>query len=146
MGGLFLVVLGGEAVWGASRFSNEIRSLIQLTGELQERSEPSVVFTDFNDAGWAELGFYLASSPKQSPYLLAIDGRTLVVGAKRLEEYSSILNQRGGWEDVFSKWNVQLAIIRQDAAFKELLIEKDWKIIDQTSYWVVLEEPKVNFS
>ena len=68
-----------------------------------------VVLNHFNDGGWLSLAFYLSTLNKKLK--TAIDGRTLVIGEKRLKEFAMLDSLSKGWQDVLLEWNTALAIL-----------------------------------
>ncbi|GEM_PF-4438066 len=59
-----------------------------------------------------------------------IDGRTDMYGPERLEEYDQILEARSGWETLFDKYDIQIALISSEWGLsKKLSGDPDWLLV-----------------
>lgn len=108
------------------------------------------ILNEFTNGGWVGFGLWRGraldetiNSEHVSSYKVAIDGRTLVMGEKRLLEYRSIASRQKGWCDVVSSWNVPVALLSIDSAVHKGLIGNQiecgsWKELWRGKYWVVL--------
>jgi hypothetical protein len=74
--------------------------LLKATRVLIEAGEPTggTILNHFNSGGWIELGLYLAASSSSSGYVSYkpwLDGRTLVMGERRLMEFDLMRRSPG---------------------------------------------------
>lgn len=143
-----------SATWAlfepAPALSSRHQELLQIADELQVREggTEEFVFNDFNDGGWLALALWLArpQGVLSSPLKTTIDGRTLVMGAKRLSEYQKIALNHPQWCQTLKSWNATSAILPKGSPLSQALLEDYnsdacpgyWQIVRRFEHWVLL--------
>ncbi len=118
-----------------------------LQGSLASTTEQTVVFNDFNDGGWLALAFWQArpEGSESTQLKTSIDGRTLVMGAKRLAEYQQIASRQGRWCSTLAGWGAEYAILPSESALLEALEQDNsedcmgsWEREGEYQHWIRL--------
>ncbi|MCB0358271.1 MAG: hypothetical protein KDD44_01495 [Bdellovibrionales bacterium] len=139
-----LIVVAIATIRPAPPLPEKYETLLDLVGNLHIAKEnaplePSIILNDFNDGGWLALAIYLRGDATPQ-FRTSIDGRTLVQGAERLQQYRVFQTLGTGWEAVIEDWQPNLAILPSGArhvqelsttfsARKEALIYRDWTLL-----------------
>ncbi len=105
------------------------------------------ILNDFDDGGWLELALYVnrPASSDESPYKAAIDGRTLVMGEKRLEEYAEVYHGRATVCALVKMWEPDFAIFSNGSQMLARLkarnetCERAWETVLTTEHWTLLK-------
>ncbi len=108
-----------------------------LESDYFQQDDRVVALTDFSATAWLQLYFWLQRTDEEpaSKYRVAIDGRSLVVGEQRLEQYMSSLDGNNGWERIFSDWDIKILILPK----KGLPESKHWKQYCLDNNWLRLD-------
>ena len=110
--------------------------------------ESKILLNEFNDGGWLALALYLDAKQRNHTEQVrtSIDGRTLVMGPRRLSEYSNLLSSSKDGCKVLLSWGVGTALLRNNSSLGRTL-EKDgycgksWQKLREYRYWTVLQAP-----
>lgn len=110
------------------------------------RSEPFAgrIFGSFDDGGWLTLGIRL--SGKEGSAFSLIDGRTLVMGEKRLEEYAKVVLSKQPVCGLLDQWNANWVILKHSSTLLKRILDDekscggDWKVVTTGENWTVLRE------
>lgn len=90
----------------------------------------------FNEFDWG--GYLLLSlSPPQQIFM---DGHTHIYGEALTREYETIVTQREGWQEIFAKYDIQWAIVRNGSGIAESLTELSWEILYQDETAIILRK------
>ncbi len=119
--------------------------MLQIATSLQndlifQRHKPLYVLNTLEDGGWLGLFFFLTkmSSETESRFKTTIDGRTLVMGEKRLQESSILLGGGQSWEEILENWAVEIAFLPREHRLSRMLLESGkWKVYHQSREWIV---------
>ena len=99
------------------------------------------MLTDFNDGGWFALGFTL-SCPNVNRPRTVVDGRTLVMGERRIAEYYELISLKEGWKNIYGAWGTNAVALPETAALaKEILRDGEQlglKRINSQSGWILM--------
>ncbi|MCC6954767.1 MAG: hypothetical protein IT290_11680 [Deltaproteobacteria bacterium] len=136
----------------APPLSQKYRELLAVTARLSTmerdrgRTRQEIVLNHFDDGGWLALGFYLTDRTDRAQFRTAIDGRTLVMGERRLREFQKL--RLGGHDGcaVVSLWRPDLAVLPAAGTFVETLINQcqpRWTVVFDLGHWVVLRRGPV---
>jgi hypothetical protein len=91
----------------------------------------------FNEFDWG--GYLLLSlSPRQQIFM---DGHTHIYGEARTREYETIVTQRDGWQELFEKYDIQWAIVRNGSGIANGLTEMSWEVLYQDETAIILQKP-----
>ena len=131
---LLLLLVGFQCIEITEALPERYKALLSVSKRMSEDSsfaeqQEVRVLNHFNDGGWLALAFWL-SRPEQSSstkFKTSIDGRTLVVGAKRLRDFAALQRLESGWCAILEEWNTSVAILPA----KTLLARVLSKRIDQ---------------
>jgi len=90
------------------------QQILKMTRAIVMEGAPNrrrcVIFSDFNDSGWVILASYLtrtqASSAQIDECRVAIDGRTLVTGGQRMNEYAKLQSSPKDFAEIIRDWQV----------------------------------------
>ncbi len=85
----------------------ELRQLVEVLNK-EEINAPVRVLNHFDDGGWLALFFWLKQEDK---YKTTIDGRSLVMGEKRLKEFKLLLAGDEKSCEILGSWKTEYAII-----------------------------------
>jgi hypothetical protein len=98
------------------------------------------LFNHLNDGGWLALALFVnrAIGESESKFKTSIDGRTLVMGEKRLDEFDTIINLKPNWDEVLQSWDVDLAFLPAGLAINEVLRnDTSWVVYKEFKHWVI---------
>jgi hypothetical protein len=108
-----------------------------------------VVLNHFDQGGWLELAFtlYGPRDAEGNVVRAAVDGRTLVMGARRLMQFQDLRVVAEGSCDVIRSWNPGLAILPNNKKITKAMREgdpnlpcaKDWQIWFEVADWTVFK-------
>lgn len=86
------------------------------------------VLNDFNHGGWLALGFWLyrPADAEISRLLVSVDGRTLVMGADRLQSYRRLLLEPERADEIARNWSAEAAILPGDSLITTTLLDAGW--------------------
>ncbi len=109
-------------------------------------SEPFAgrIFSSFDEGGWLALGIRL--SGKEGSAFSLIDGRTLVMGEKRLREYSEVVISKQPVCGLLDRWNANWVILKHSSTLLKRILEEEkscgggWKVVTTGENWTVLRE------
>lgn len=91
----------------------------------------------FNEFDWG--GYLLLSlSPRQQIFM---DGHTHIYGEALTREYETIVTQRDGWQELFEKYDIQWAIVRNGSGIAESLTDMSWEVLYQDETAIILRQP-----
>jgi hypothetical protein len=91
----------------------------------------------FNEFDW---GGYLLLKLKPSQQIF-MDGHTHIYGEALTREYETVVTVGKDWQKIFDKYQIEWAIIRENAPIAGALEELHWKIVYQDDTAVVLHKP-----
>lgn len=137
---LTLVVLaaGVKAVRPLSdSFNREtLRSIVPVAaGEfLLEERPPGPLFNSYNWGGYVVWALY-------PHYLSFVDGRTDLFGDEILEQYLLAWRADPGWEEVFERWGIRVALLEPQAPLARALEAAGWRNVYRDDLAVVLVSP-----
>ncbi len=104
----------------------------------------------FNDGGWLELGFFLGrkDSVGEIRCKSSIDGRTLVIGDQRLQEFGRLFRLDADYQEILQHWGVRQAILSRKEKLTQALLSQSvekslqgaWRVLRQGDKFVVLEK------
>jgi len=121
----------------------ETEELLKFAGR-SETAESSLMFNEFDVGGWLGLGFYLGKEAgrDESRHKVSIDGRTLVWGQVRLDEFLHIRSRGEEFCELISKWQVSGALLKRDSPLAESLrrCSSRWRVLERGQYWITLRE------
>lgn len=108
-----------------------------------QKSGNCIVLNHFDDGGWLAFAFYEPATKEPSCYT-AVDGRTLVMGAKRLEEFTKIRNLTGNWCETISAWGANFAVLPAETKLTAVLESSPacpirLRTLYSSAYWRVFE-------
>lgn len=127
-----------KAIRPLSNSFNEatLRSIVPVAaGEyILERRPAGPLFNSYNWGGYVVWGLY-------PHYLSFVDGRTDLFGDEILEQYLLAWRADPGWEDVFERWGIHLALIEVRAPLARALEAAGWESVYHDDLAVVLVSP-----
>lgn len=91
----------------------------------------------FNEFDW---GGYLLLKLKP-PQQIFMDGHTHIYGEALTREYESVITVSKDWQTIFDKYQIEWAIVRENAPIAGALEELHWKILYQDDTAMVLHKP-----
>lgn len=106
------------------------------------------VFAHFDDGGWLALGFMLAAERSRTPLRCRslIDGRTLVMGERRLLDYREIVTGTMNRCAILERWGAELAIVARSDLLHDMLTETPapscrtkWRELQGGRFWLLLQ-------
>ncbi len=111
-----------------------------LSSQPHDEQKIYPVLNDFNHGGWLELGFWLQrdSRARPSSFRPTIDGRTLVMGPSRLNQYKRLLNSEISASEAAAAWAATSAILPEASGAALNLIDAGWTKLGQVQSMVVL--------
>ena len=112
---LFMAILALTAEFPAPITSRnyELReSVSEIYSKFGQRAGVVPILNHFDDGGWLALWLLLGKREFHSPadFRTTVDGRTLVMGEERLEEFNRLRFQRESWCEVLTKWSPAIGI------------------------------------
>lgn len=132
---MVLLILGCVAAVVAAvpvpTLTPKIQSLLDAVAAIDSSycaTDKTIVLNHFDDGGWLNFGLYrLCPEKKTLPVRSSIDGRSLVMGEKRLEQFWQLMANKGKADEVIADWNPQLAIVSRKRKFlrRQLLDRPD---------------------
>lgn len=149
IGALFFLVEKG------STLSPKSKELLEQAYFLAQRAENKGeqelrVLNHFNDGGWLELGFFLGrkDSVGEIRCKSSIDGRTLVIGDQRLQEFGRLFRLDADYQEILQHWGVRQAILSRKEKLTQALLSQSvekslqgaWRVLRQGDKFVVLEK------
>ncbi len=95
------------------------------------------ILTHLNDGGWLE--YWMSYASKEKRLKTVIDGRTLVMGEKKLAQYLSVSKRESGSCEVVEQWGAAWAILPVGSSLESLLQDecKRWYKIKADSLYSV---------
>lgn len=128
----------------ASPLSAEMSELLHLSSDLQQLNSgsKSVVLNEFDDGGWLGLGLYLSRGDStESPIRVSVDGRTLVWGPSRLDEFRRLLEGDEELCSIVAKWNPTYAVLGSNSRVLAHLkgCVPTWSVVKQGRSWTLLK-------
>ena len=85
----------------------------------------------FNEFDWG--GYLLLQlAPRQQIFM---DGHTHIYGEELTREYETVITLGNGWQNIFDKYDIEWAIVRQGSPVSQALLTNQWEILykDQTT-------------
>lgn len=135
---LVVLAAGVKAVRPLSdSFNREtLRSIVPVAaGEyLLDERPPGPLFNSYNWGGYVVWALY-------PHYLSFVDGRTDLFGDVILEQYLLAWRADPGWEEVFDRWGIRLALLEPQAPLTRALEAAGWQNVYQDDLAVVLVSP-----
>lgn len=107
---------------------------VQAVSWLNSHPQEGHMFNEFDWGGY----LLLTLSPRQQIFM---DGHTHIYGEALTREYETIIAQREGWQELFEKYDIQWAIVRNGSAVAKSLAEMNWEILYQDDTAVILHKP-----
>jgi hypothetical protein len=90
----------------------------------------------FNEFDWG--GYVLLRSWPEYPIFM--DGHTHIYGEALTREYEQVITLREGWEDVFKKYQIEWAILRDRSPVVEKLEEQGWQVLYRDETAIILRQ------
>jgi hypothetical protein len=141
---IFLVVLG-FSIDTSMRLPPDRSELLALANELAQldNSQETIrVLNHFDDGGWIQLAVYL--SPLRGRAVTFVDGRTLVVGEKRLAEFFQVWQNGAEHCEVLERYRPKYAILKRSDPLAGVFGRRPvrcpgyvWTPVIEQKYWVV---------
>jgi len=123
----------------------ELRRITNVAVEEQMNTPNRTILNHFDDGGWLALFLLLnnAETARNVDIKTSIDGRTLVMGEKRLEEFRSLQRLDDNWCEIIKAYDAEFALLPSDMKFAKALQDgagcsEPWKQVMQGKYYVLL--------
>ena len=107
---------------------------VQAVTWLNSNPQEGHMFNEFDWGGYLLLNL----KPRQQIFM---DGHTHIYGEALTREYETIFAQREGWQELFEKYDIQWAIVRESSAVAKRLTEMNWEILYQDDTAILLHKP-----
>jgi hypothetical protein len=137
---LFIVVTiafrSGSALDPANKGNNFDSQFfpVQAVEWLNANPQSGYMFNEFDWGGY----LLLKLSPRQQIFM---DGHTHIYGEALTREYETIIAQREGWQEIFEKYDIQWAIVRNGSAVAESLAMMGWEVLYEDDTAIILRGP-----
>ena len=107
---------------------------VQAVSWLNSHPQDGHMFNEFDWGGY----LLLKLNPRQQIFM---DGHTHIYGEALTREYETIVAQREGWQELFTKYEIQWVIVRAGSQVAKSLEELNWNVLYQDDTAIIMHKP-----